>query len=71
MQFWVVLLAVGSGIAQSVSVATDCAAKFRFPIVETVFFFYFSSSRTSLGPTQPPIQWGTVCSFSGGKVTVA
>jgi hypothetical protein len=34
----IVLLAGGAGIAQSVSVATDCAAKFRFPTVETIFF---------------------------------
>jgi len=32
---------------------------------------FTTASRKALGPTQPPIQWGKKCSFSGGKAAGA
>jgi hypothetical protein len=48
----------------------DRSSRVRFS-VELGIFLFTTASRTTLGPTQPPIQWVTGGSFPGGKVAGA
>jgi hypothetical protein len=66
----------GAVIAQSVQRLgyglDDWSSRVRFPAeVGLEILPFTTASRKALGPTQPPIQWGKKCSFSGGKAAGA